>query len=92
MAAEQHMNIPREEIPWFPTIDESLCSNCGVCLEFCAHNVYALDDGHTRVVTPYNCVVGCSGCETLCTTGAIRFPDMGEFMLKVHELRRQYEG
>ena len=92
MAAENYMNIPREEIPWYPAIDEGLCTNCGVCIEFCAHGVYALDDVQTRVVTPYNCVVGCSGCETQCTLGAIRFPDMGEFMLKLHALRVRYAG
>ena len=92
MAAERYMDIPREEIPWFPTIDEGLCTNCGICLEFCANGVYALDHGHTRVLMPCNCVVGCSGCETQCALGAIRFPDMGEFMLKLHELRARYEG
>ena len=92
MAAEKHMNIPREEIPWYPAIDDGLCTNCGVCIGFCAHGVYALDDVQTRVVTPYNCVVGCSGCETQCTLGAIRFPDMGEFMLKLHALRVRYAG
>jgi len=92
MAAEKYMNIPREEIPWYPAIDEGLCTNCGVCIGFCAHGVYALDDVQTRVVTPYNCVVGCSGCETQCTLGAIRFPDMGEFMLKLHASRVRYAG
>lgn len=92
MVAEKPMNIPREEIPWFPTIDEGLCTNCGVCIGFCANEVYALNDMQTRVAAPYNCIVGCSGCETLCTPGAIRFPDMGEFMLKLDELRTQYSG
>jgi NAD-dependent dihydropyrimidine dehydrogenase PreA subunit len=92
VAQDKDMNIPREEIAWFPTIDEDLCTNCGVCIGFCAHDVYALNDAQTRVIAPFNCVVGCSGCETLCTTGAIRFPDMEEFMLKLHELRAKYGG
>ena len=92
MAAENHSNIPRGEIPWFPTLDESLCTNCSVCVEFCAHGVYVLDDIQTRVVAPFNCVVGCSACESLCTSGAIQFPDIGEFMMKLHELRAQYDG
>jgi NAD-dependent dihydropyrimidine dehydrogenase PreA subunit len=92
MALEKYMNIPREEIPWFPTIDENLCTNCEACIEFCANGVYALDDVQTHIVAPFNCVVGCSGCETLCTPGAIRFPDMGEFMLVLHELRTRYAG
>jgi NAD-dependent dihydropyrimidine dehydrogenase PreA subunit len=92
MIENEHTNIPRLEIPWFPTIDERLCSNCGICVEFCAKGVYLYEDKHTHVIAPYNCVVGCSGCESLCSLGAIRFPDMGEFMLKLHELRAQYEG
>jgi hypothetical protein len=52
--------------------------------------VYLFGDVHTRVVAPYNYIVGCSGCETLCTPGAIRFPDMEEFMLKLAELRAKY--
>jgi NAD-dependent dihydropyrimidine dehydrogenase PreA subunit len=90
MIGNEHSNIPRHEIPWFPTIDEGLCSNCGVCVEFCSRGVYLFDDAHTRVIAPFDCVVGCSMCETLCTPGAIQFPDMGEFMLKLHELREQY--
>jgi NAD-dependent dihydropyrimidine dehydrogenase PreA subunit len=92
MASGAYMNMPREKIPWYPVIDEELCTNCGTCIEFCSNGVFALDDIQTKVVAPYNCVVGCSGCETQCTPGAIRFPDMGEFMLKLHELRAQYEG
>jgi NAD-dependent dihydropyrimidine dehydrogenase PreA subunit len=23
--------IPRQDIPWFPTIDEKACINCGLC-------------------------------------------------------------
>ena len=90
MAAGKYMNIPREEIPWFPTLDEDLCTNCGICIEFCANGVFAIDDVQTRVVAPYNCVVGCSGCEAECSSGAIRFPDKQDLVTKLHELRTQY--
>jgi NAD-dependent dihydropyrimidine dehydrogenase PreA subunit len=84
------MNIPREKIPWYPTIDETLCTNCGKCIEFCKHEVYALDGIQTKVVTPYNCVVGCSGCEPECASKAIRFPDMQELVSVLRALRAQY--
>jgi len=90
MIENEHSNIPRQEIPWFPTIDEGLCTNCGVCVGFCANGVYTFDNVQTLVTAPYNCVVGCFGCESLCSPGAIRFPDMGEFMLKLAELRAKY--
>jgi NAD-dependent dihydropyrimidine dehydrogenase PreA subunit len=90
MAAGKYMNIPREEIPWFPAIDEDLCTNCGSCIEFCANGVFALDDVQTRVVAPYNCVVGCSACETECTSHAVRFPDKQELVKVLRELRAQY--
>ena len=92
MTENENANIRRQEIPWFPTIDEGLCTNCGICVEFCAKGVYLFDNERTSVIEPYNCVVGCSGCESLCSPGAIRFPDMGEFMLKLHELRAQSGG
>jgi pyrroline-5-carboxylate reductase len=28
------MSVPREKIPWYPTIEQELCTNCGVCVEF----------------------------------------------------------
>jgi len=84
------MSIPREEIPWYPTIEQELCSNCGICVDFCTHGVYAVEDVRTMVVAPYNCVVGCSGCESQCTPGAIRFPDMQDFVQTLRELRAQY--
>ena len=48
------MSIPREEIPWYPTIEQELCSNCGICVDFCTHGVYAVEDVRTMVVAPYN--------------------------------------
>ena len=26
--------VPREEVPWFPTIMEELCDGCKICLDF----------------------------------------------------------
>jgi NAD-dependent dihydropyrimidine dehydrogenase PreA subunit len=84
------MSIPREKIPWYPTIDEELCTNCGICVDFCTHGVYAVEDIRTVVVTPYNCVVGCSGRESQCTLGAIHFPEMEQFVQTLRELRARY--
>ena len=84
------MTVPREVIPWYPTIDEERCTNCGVCVDYCTHSVYTMNAVRTIVTAPYSCVVGCSNCESLCTTAAIRFPEMEHFVATIRELRARY--
>ncbi len=69
---------PREQVPWYPTVDESKCKGCRKCFEFCRHKVYVWDEkkDKTRVAEPFNCVVGCSNCAGLCKDGAITFPPL----------------
>ncbi len=88
--AGNYMGIPREEIPWFPTIDENLCINCGNCLDFCANGVFAQGENTVQVVQPYNCVVGCDACSRDCPAEAIQFPDKRELIQKLRELREVY--
>lgn len=73
--------IPREKIPWYPTIDPEKCVGCRTCVEFCHNGVLEFDDGEqkARVRSPYNCVVECSTCGRFCPTGAIGFPDEKDF-------------
>jgi NAD-dependent dihydropyrimidine dehydrogenase PreA subunit len=73
--------IPREEIQWFPTIDEEKCIGCKSCVEFCPNDALEFDEaaGKARVKNPYNCVVECKACAKLCPGDAIEFPDEGEF-------------
>jgi len=67
--------IPREQIAWFPVLDESLCDGCDKCLRFCANGVYARhESGTVHVVQPMNCTVGCDACARLCQHKAIAFP------------------
>ncbi|OYT64498.1 hypothetical protein B6U74_05405 [Candidatus Bathyarchaeota archaeon ex4484_205] len=35
--------IPREEITWHPTVDESKCTGCGMCVTSCGRNVFDYD-------------------------------------------------
>jgi len=91
MAGQTYMGIPREEIPWYPTIDPDLCNNCGSCLDFCSNNVFAQGELHTEVVNPFNCVVGCSACQKECETGAISFPDKKEFVKILQDLREKHK-
>ncbi len=70
--------IPREQIPWHPSVDAEKCAGCRKCFEFCSHGVYAWDEAAnvTKVVEPFNCVVGCGSCAALCEQDAITFPPL----------------
>jgi len=70
--------IPREKIPWYPTVDIQKCVGCKECFSFCRHKVYAWDEKNnkTKVTEPYRCVVGCSTCAGMCQAEAISFPPL----------------
>jgi NAD-dependent dihydropyrimidine dehydrogenase PreA subunit len=80
--------IPREKIPWYPTIDADKCTGCRTCIEFCRNGVLEFDDQaqKARVRSPYNCVVECSTCGRLCPAEAISFPDEKEFGTLIKQL------
>lgn len=73
--------IPREEIPWYPTIDPDRCTGCRACVDFCPNDALEFDEaaGKSVVKNPFNCVVECSTCGILCPEGAIRFPGEAAF-------------
>ena len=70
--------VPREKILWFPTVDLDKCAGCKECFSFCSHKVYAWDEesNKTKVVQPFQCVVGCSSCAGMCPEEAISFPPL----------------
>ncbi len=94
MANEGYGKIPREEIGWFPTIDKSRCTQCGACADFCHQGVFAFDEdtGEMRVVRPYSCIVGCTGCAGQCPEGAISFPTLIELREMLRDLRAKHNG
>jgi len=91
MAVRPYMGIPREKIPWSPSIDEEKCIGCGECLEVCPNSVYALNEaaGKILIVNPNNCVVLCDKCVAFCQQGAISFPDKQETKKLVGQLLRE---
>ncbi|MGC8576362.1 MAG: ATP-binding protein [Caldisericum sp.] len=78
--------VPRELIPWYPTVDEKKCIGCGLCFVTCGRNVYEIIDKKAKVVNPFNCLVGCSTCATVCPVGAISFPDKD----MIQKLQKEY--
>jgi NAD-dependent dihydropyrimidine dehydrogenase PreA subunit len=66
--------IPRREIPWFPTVDADACIGCTLCYLTCGRGVFEMRDNLAVVAHPYECMVGCSTCATVCPVEAISFP------------------
>jgi CDP-4-dehydro-6-deoxyglucose reductase len=68
--------IPRENIKWHPTIDESKCIGCGMCATGCGRKVYGFDYDRKKsvVLRPINCMVACVTCANTCLKDAISFP------------------
>ncbi len=91
MASSQ---IPREKIPWFPTIDYDLCAGDQECFNFCKNDVFEWDEDNKRpiVKNPYNCVVGCQACINICPVEAISFPNKEELRAILRRLRAEMAG
>jgi len=74
-AAKQSWHgIPRREIPWFPTVDADACIGCGLCYVTCGRGVFDMEGKTAVAARPYDCMVGCSTCATVCPVEAIKFP------------------
>ncbi len=71
--------VPREEIPWYPSVNADACIGCELCYLTCGREVYEMvftDAKHQKAIAErsYNCMVGCSTCAVVCPTQAITFP------------------
>jgi NAD-dependent dihydropyrimidine dehydrogenase PreA subunit len=89
---ENYHGIPRNKIPWDPTLDYSKCSSCGKCVDFCHMNTFKFEekDGKkTTVVNPNRCVVFCRGCEDICPVGAITHPSEEETRKVILKLKKE---
>ena len=86
--------IPREDIPWYPTIDAEKCIGCQECISICKNGVLAFDETSRKsiVANPYNCVVECRTCARLCQAEAISFPDAAEFSAVINQKLKNKEN
>ncbi|MEC9486111.1 MAG: ferredoxin family protein [Prosthecochloris sp.] len=84
---KKRLLVPREEIPWYPTINPDLCNGCADCKVLCKPGVFEPGppdpEGIHRpkflVAHPYNCIVLCDRCVPICTSGAIKLPPKEDF-------------
>ena len=84
MAEKQWHGVGRSNFVWHPTIDESKCTNCGLCLLSCGSGVFAWVKAENKyiVANPGNCAVGCTTCGRVCPETAITFPEAPEKFVK----------
>lgn len=54
-----------------PYIDDSLCTQCLICFEYCIHN--AIIKNGERIKIEKKTCTGCAGCMSVCPEGAIKF-------------------
>jgi NAD-dependent dihydropyrimidine dehydrogenase PreA subunit len=95
MSEETYEGVPRNKIPWHPTIDYEKCTSCGTCVDYCTaggFGVFAFEEkeGKKRPVVknPNNCIVFCRGCEDICPAGAITHPSEGETQKIIEKLQK----
>ncbi len=55
---------------WLATIDPELCSQCGICANYCRFDAINEDAHRGFYIDPYKCE-GCRLCERVCPEGAI---------------------
>jgi NAD-dependent dihydropyrimidine dehydrogenase PreA subunit len=91
---ESEWGLPRELIPWGPTIDAGRCRGSGECVKFCPNNVYEFDggEGRARVAHFNQCVVLCNNCVSVCPNGAIAFPSQDEFLDALQAVKQRSRG
>jgi NAD-dependent dihydropyrimidine dehydrogenase PreA subunit len=96
MAEKTYKGIPRDKIPWGPTINYEKCVSCGKCVEYCHMGAYEFEEknGQKRSVVknPDACVVFCTGCQDICPSGAISHPSKKETRELILKLRKAKVG
>ena len=77
---EQHSDVH----PW---VNEKICTNCSVCLDYCPADAIEQIDGSARIIDE-RCI-GCGECLVVCNAGAIKMRWDGD-ALRVQEKMAEY--
>mgnify|MGYP005860227389 CR=1 FL=1 len=92
-SGETYAGLPRERIPWYPTIDAERCrpGECQLqCIAACPQHVYdRAEGGRVIVARPYDCTVGDISCSFQCPFDAISFPSQRELRRILKALRQE---
>lgn len=91
MSETTFMGVPRDRVPWFPTIDYAKCNFCMECDVFCPHRVFERQEGDRKLVVanPNHCVVFCRACSKTCGPEALAFPDKAEISALIKRIRTE---
>jgi NAD-dependent dihydropyrimidine dehydrogenase PreA subunit len=94
MGEQTWHGIPRDKIPWYPMINYEKCVRCRKCIDYCTLGTYELkeDKGKNKpiVANPNNCVVLCTGCDSICPVGAITHQSKKQTREIIHCLRKTF--
>lgn len=71
--------VSKLKVPaWYPVIDTSRCTHCGMCAKFCLFGVYQFSRKNLSVVNPLACKNNCPACGRICPESALIFPRLPE--------------
>jgi len=89
-----YTGLPRNEIDWFPRIDQEKCKpeKCNYhCVKFCPFGVFAREGDAVVVAKPYECNVGDESCRFQCPLDAISFPSREELKNMLRRVREKHQ-
>lgn len=93
MSQKTYHGVPRNKIPWGPTINYEKCISCGKCVDYCKLGAYEFEEKEGKKMSvvkhPTNCVVFCTGCQEQCPTGAIAHPSKEKTRELIRKLQKQ---
>ena len=92
MSESTFMGVPREKIPWFPTIDYDKCNYCMECDKFCPHQVFErreAERAETRGGQPEQLRGVLPRLRKTCGPDALAFPEKPAIVAMIKTIREE---